>query len=61
MLSAWPAHRTPVPGGHFSLWRDQLGATPPFDVGPDTLFVCFVANAECACHLALGWPLPARL
>ena len=22
------------------------------------LFVNFVANAECACHLALGWPLP---
>ena len=48
-------------GRTFSLWRDQLCATPPFDVGPDTLFVCFVANAECACHLALGWPLPARL
>ena len=25
------------------------------------LFVCFVANAECACHLALGWPLPANV
>jgi hypothetical protein len=24
-------------------------------------FVSFVANAECACHLALGWPLPARI
>ena len=22
------------------------------------LFVSFVANAECTCHLALGWPLP---
>ena len=25
------------------------------------LFVSFVANAECACHLALGWPLPANV
>jgi hypothetical protein len=25
------------------------------------LFVSFVANAECACHLSLGWPLPARV
>jgi hypothetical protein len=23
------------------------------------LFVSFVANAECACHLSLGWPRPA--
>ena len=27
----------------------------------DVLFVSFVANAECACHLALGWPLPAHV
>ncbi len=25
------------------------------------LFINFVANAECACHLALGWPLPAHV
>jgi hypothetical protein len=25
------------------------------------VFVSFVANAECACHLALGWPLPAKV
>ena len=25
------------------------------------LFVCFVANAELGCHLALGWPLPAHV
>jgi hypothetical protein len=25
------------------------------------LFVSFVANAECACHLAMGWPLPANV
>ena len=48
-------------GRTFSRWCDELGPTPPFDVGPDTLFVCYVANAECACHLALGWPLPAKI
>ena len=25
------------------------------------LHVYFVANAECACHLSLGMPLPARV
>ena len=25
------------------------------------LFVCFVANAELHCHLALGWPLPVNV
>ena len=25
------------------------------------LFVCFVGNAELACHLALGWPLPVNV
>ena len=39
------------------LWRDQLGQ-PPYDLGPDTLVVSFVFNAEGACHLSLGWPLP---
>jgi hypothetical protein len=43
------------------LWRDQLGATPPYRTDAGVLFVCFVANAECACHLALNWPLPARI
>ena len=25
------------------------------------LYVCFVANAELGCHLALGWPLPSNV
>jgi hypothetical protein len=41
------------------LWRNQLGSTPPYRIDAKALFVCFVANAECACHLALNWPLPA--
>ena len=43
------------------LWRNQLGAMPPYRTDAGVLFVCFVANAECACHLALGWPLPAKV
>jgi DNA polymerase-1 len=43
------------------LWRDQLGDQPPYDIGPDTLVVCFVANAEMACHLALNWPIPKNI
>lgn len=48
-------------GQTLRLWRDQLGKTPPFRTDAGVLFVCFVANAECACHLALGWPMPAKI
>jgi DNA polymerase I len=41
-------------------WRDELAA-PPFDLGPESLFVAFYSSAEWNCHLALGWPLPARI
>ena len=39
----------------------KLGGQPPYRTDSGVLFVSFVANAECACHLALGWPLPARV
>ena len=45
-------------GRTLRLWRDELSGRPPYRIDRDTLFVSFVANAECACHLALGWPLP---
>jgi len=44
------------------LWRepdDRL--TPPYDLGPDTLVVSFVFNAEGVCHLSLGWSLPRNV
>jgi DNA polymerase I len=47
-------------GQTLRLWRDELGFVPPYQIGDDSLFVSFVANAECACHLALGWPLPVH-
>ena len=48
-------------GRTLRLWRDELGPEPPYRTDPDVLFVSFVANAECACHLALGWPMPKRM
>ena len=48
-------------GRTFRLWRDELGERPPHRTDAGALFASFVANAECACHLALGWPLPARV
>jgi hypothetical protein len=46
------------------LWRDdrdEIGRQPPYRTDRGVLFVSFVANAECACHLSLGWPLPANV
>ena len=41
-------------------WQNEL-ITPPFDLGPESLFVAFYSSAEWSCHLALGWPMPALL
>jgi hypothetical protein len=48
-------------GRTLRLWRDELGEQPPYRTDSGALFVSFSAQAECACHLALGWPLPARV
>ena len=51
-------------GQTFRLWRDELdklGRQPPYRTDRGVLFVSYVANAECGCHLALGWPLPANV
>jgi hypothetical protein len=48
-------------GRTLRLWRNELGPEPPYRTDPDVLFVSFVANAECVCHLALGWPMPKRV
>jgi DNA polymerase I len=42
-------------------WRDDFGTTPPFDVGPDTLFVAYSARAEMTCFKVLGRPFPAHV
>jgi hypothetical protein len=42
------------------LWRNQLNDQLPYDDN-ETLVVSFVFNAEGACHLALGQPLPKHV
>lgn len=48
-------------GRTLRLWCDELGGRPPFDVGPETLVVAYMAAAEMHCFLALGWQLPAHI
>jgi DNA polymerase I len=55
---AWHEHPS---GQTHRLWRSELGPLPPYRVDDRVLYVCFVANAELGCHLALGWPLPANV
>jgi DNA polymerase I len=43
------------------LWRGKFGKTPPFDIGPNTLFVAYSAWAELTCFLQLGWKFPAHV
>ena len=43
------------------LTADEMGNTPPFSVGEDSLFVAFFASAELGCFLSLGWPMPKRI
>ena len=43
------------------LWRGEFGSTPPFDVGPDSLFVAYSAWAEMTCFKVLGWKFPVHI
>ena len=43
------------------LWRGEFGKTPPFDTGPDTLFVAYSAWAEMTCFMTLGWKFPEHI
>ena len=42
-------------------WCCEFGPMPPFDIGPDTLFVAYSAWAEMTCFKALGWPFPIHV
>ncbi|MBN8625974.1 MAG: DNA polymerase I [Planctomycetes bacterium] len=42
------------------LWQHQL-SQPPFSLDADNLFVAYYSSAEWNCHLALDWPVPARI
>ena len=41
------------------LWQDDSVRIPPFDLGPDSLFIAYMNSAEFGTHLALGWGQPA--
>ncbi len=43
------------------LWQHELPALPPFETGPDVLFVAYMAAAELGCFAVLGWPMPRRV
>jgi hypothetical protein len=42
-------------------WRGEFGPAPPFDTGPDTLFVAYSAWAEMTCFMVLGWKFPVHI
>jgi hypothetical protein len=48
-------------GRTIRLRNDQLGVMPPYPADEGVLFVAYYASAEIGCHLALGWPVPARI
>ncbi|HSF32525.1 MAG TPA: DNA polymerase [Candidatus Tectomicrobia bacterium] len=33
-------------------------SSPPYDIGPQSLFIAYAAAAEMSCHLALAWGMP---
>jgi hypothetical protein len=43
------------------LWRGEFGRVPPFDTGPDTLFVAYSAWADLTCFMALDWRFPEHV
>jgi hypothetical protein len=44
------------------IWLEgQLPPPPPYDTGPDVLYVGFFSSAEWGCYLELGLPLPVRI
>jgi hypothetical protein len=48
-------------GRTINLWRDELGEQPPYRTDGGVAFVSFSSQAEMACHLALGWPIPRNI
>jgi hypothetical protein len=42
------------------LW-DEGPHFPPYEADSQVLFIAYYASAELGCHLAHGWPIPARI
>src|SRR6267154_5336097 len=43
------------------MWRGEFRKAPPFDTGPDALFVAYSAWAELTCFKTLGWKFPEHI
>ena len=43
------------------MWRGEFRGSPPFDIGPDALFVAYSAWAELICFMVLGWKFPMHV
>ena len=43
------------------VWEDEFDKVPPFDIGPDALFVAYSAWAELICFKVLGWQFPVHV
>lgn len=43
------------------MWRGEFGKAPPFDIGPNALFVAYSAWAEMTCFMVLGWKFPEHI
>jgi hypothetical protein len=50
-------------GKRLKIWQDELirMKNPPYDTGPDSLFIAHYASAEISCHLARGWSIPVNI
>jgi hypothetical protein len=43
------------------MWRGEFGKAPPFDTGPNTLFVGYSCWAEMTAFMSLGWKFPTHI
>jgi DNA polymerase-1 len=43
------------------MWRGEFGKDPPFDIGPNALFVAYSAWAEMTCFMTLNWKFPKHI
>ena len=48
-------------GQAWRLFRGEFDSTPPFPIGPDSLFIAYYASAELGFFKALDWPNPVNL
>ena len=55
------ARREPRARAHHPTLAWRIRRSPPFDIGPDALFVAYSAWAEMKCFATLGWKFPTHI